>query len=81
MHCGRNNLLYLTRLKRRGFFEVEFFTGMRAGEMSALKWKNVDFKRKIIKVVETRVYGEEGRPKIYSSYRDIDMLLVPIWQR
>jgi len=25
-------------------------------------------------VVETRVYGEEGRPKINSSYRDITML-------
>jgi len=56
------------------FFVVAFFTGMRAGEMSALKWKNVDFDRRIIKIVETRVYGEEGRPKTNSSYRDIDML-------
>jgi len=47
---------------------------MRAGEMSALKWNNVDFDRRIIKVVETRVYGEEGRPKTNSSYRDIGML-------
>jgi len=58
----------------RPFFEVAFFTGMRAGEMSGLKWKNVDFDRRIIKVVESRVYGEEGRPKTNSSYRDIDML-------
>jgi len=58
----------------RPFFVVAFFTRMRAGEMSALKWKNVDFDRRIIKVVETRVYGEEGRPKTNSSYRDIDML-------
>jgi len=34
----------------------------------------VDFDRRIIKIVETRVYGEEGRPKTNSSYRDIDML-------
>ena len=58
----------------RPFFEVAFYTGMRGGEMSALKWKNVDFKRKIIMIVETRVYGEEGRPKTNSSYRDIDIL-------
>jgi len=60
----------------RHFFVVAFFTGMRAGEMSALKWKNVNFDRRIIKVVvvETRVYGEEGRPKTNSSYRDVDML-------
>ena len=56
------------------FFTVAFFTGMRAGEMSALKWENVDFTRKLIRVVETRVYGEEGRPKTNSSYRDIAML-------
>lgn len=58
----------------RPYFVVAFFTGMRAGEMSALKWGNVDFPRKGVKVVETRVYGEEGRPKTNSSYRDIDML-------
>ena len=56
------------------FFVVAFFTGMRAGEMSALKWDNVDFERRLIKIVETRVYGEEGRPKTASSYRDIAML-------
>ena len=56
------------------FFTVAFFTGMRAGEMSALKWVHVDFERRLIRVVETRVYGEEGRPKTNSSYRDIAML-------
>ena len=56
------------------FFVVAFFTGMRAGEMVGLKWDNVFFDRKIIKIVETRVYGLEGRPKTNSSYRDIDML-------
>jgi hypothetical protein len=30
--------------------------------MSVLKWKNVDFKLGVIKVRETRVRGEEGRP-------------------
>jgi len=34
----------------------------------------MDFDRKIIKVVETRVYGKKGRPRPISSYRDIDML-------
>lgn len=56
------------------FFTVAFYTGMRGGEMSALKWDNVDLDKKTIKVVETRVYGEEGRPKTNSSYRTIEML-------
>jgi integrase len=58
----------------REFLVTAFFTGLRAGEMSALKWSNIDFDRRIIKIVETRVEGEEGRPKSNSSYRDIDML-------
>ena len=56
------------------FFTVAFFTGMRGGEMSALKWDNVHLDTKRIEIVETRVYGEEGRPKTGSSYRTIDML-------
>lgn len=59
----------------RNFFIVAFFTGMRFGEMSALKWRNVDFKLGVIKVRETRVLGEEGRPKTKKSSRDIKMLL------
>ncbi len=56
------------------FFQTAFFTGMRFGEMAALKWKHVDFKRGFIKVCETRVYGKEGRTKTPKSQRDIDML-------
>ncbi len=58
----------------RPFFTVAFFTGMRFGEMAGLKWKNVDFKLGVIKVRETRVRGEEGRPKTAGSVRDIKIL-------
>ena len=58
----------------RDFFIVAFFTGMRFGEMAALKWENVDFKLGVIKVRETLVRGEEGRPKTKRSIRDVDML-------
>jgi integrase len=58
----------------KSFFIVAFFTGMRFGEMSALKWKNVCFKRNVIQVRETRVNGEEGRPKTKGSLRDINMM-------
>jgi len=43
----------------RNFFVVAFFSGMRFGEMSVLKWKNDDFKLGVIKVRETRVRKEE----------------------
>ena len=58
----------------KDFFVVAFFTGMRFGEMAALKWKNVDFRLGVIRIRETRVRGEEGRPKTGGSVRDIDML-------
>jgi integrase len=56
------------------FFAVAFFTGMRFGEMAALKWRNVDFNLGFIKVWETRVRGIEKKPKTPGSYRDIKML-------
>jgi len=58
----------------QNFFCVAFFTGMRFSEMAALKWKNVDFRLKVIKVRETLVYGEEKVPKTPGSIRDVDML-------
>ncbi len=56
------------------FFTVLFFTGMRFGEIAALKWKNVELEEGIVKIVETRVRGEEGKPKTRGSVRDIDLL-------
>lgn len=58
----------------RNFFEVAFYTGMRFGEMAALKWRQVDFNRRLLMIRETRVYGEEGRTKTLKSQRDIQIL-------
>lgn len=58
----------------RNFFCVAFFTGMRFGEMAALKWKNVDFRLRVIKIRETLVLGQETTPKTPGSIRDIEML-------
>ncbi|MEG1574449.1 MAG: site-specific integrase, partial [Bacteroidales bacterium] len=56
-------------------------TGMRIGEVCALKWEDVDFNQKIISVKYTvgRVYNCESKstekinssPKTSSSYREI----------
>jgi len=68
--------LFLEKVSERyrNFFIVAFFTGMRFGEMAALKWRHVDYKLGVIKVRETRVMGEEGRPKTKKSTRDIKLL-------
>jgi integrase len=69
-----NKFLDNVHVQYRNFFVIAFFAGLRFGEMSVLKWKNVDFKLGVIKVRETRVRGEEGRPKTKRSVRDVTML-------
>lgn len=58
--------------------QIAFHTGMRGGEVTALKWENVDLENKIISVKYTLVSKgkgtfELGTPKTKSSYRKIDI--------
>ena len=57
----------------RNYMTVRFFTGLRSGEIHGLKWKYVDFARRLILVRETIVGGEEEYTKTDSSQRDIQM--------
>ena len=61
------------RIDFKDYFTVRFFTGMRTGEIHGLKWKYVDFDRRLILVRETVVDGEETYTKTDSSQRDIQM--------
>lgn len=54
-------------------------TGMRIGELLALEWKNIDFKKQTLKVTGTlKYYGKKGMekdtPKTSSSCRVIPLL-------
>ena len=63
------------------FFNVAISTGMRIGELAALRWKDVDFDNNVIHVTRTLIYqkfdGDEkkefhlGDPKTNTSVRDI----------
>ncbi|QLI81226.1 site-specific integrase [Chitinibacter fontanus] len=57
----------------KNYYTVRFFSGMRTGEIDGLKWKYVDFERRMIMVRETIVAGEEDYTKTDSSQRDIAM--------
>lgn len=57
----------------RNYYTVRFFTGMRTGEIDGLKWKYVDFERRLILVRETFTWGEEDYTKNDTSQRDIQM--------
>lgn len=57
----------------KDYFIVRFFTGMRTGEIDGLKWKYVDFEKRLIYVRETFTAGEEDYTKNDTSQRDIRM--------
>jgi integrase len=67
------------RADYRHYFVVRFFTGMRTGEVHGLKWKYVDFERRVIEVRETLVLGEDDYTKNDFSQRDIAMSQ-PVWE-
>lgn len=61
---------------------ISLYTGLRIGEVCALKWKNIDLENKSIKVTHTlqRVYEDKkktkviyGKPKTNKSIRTIPM--------
>lgn len=66
-------ILQTVRPDFRDYFTVRFFTGMRTGEVDGLKWKFVDFERRLILVRETVVNGEDEYTKTDGSQRDIQM--------
>ncbi len=55
------------------FLTVAFFTGMRTGELLALKWEDIDFNSKRITVRRTIRHGKIGSTKS-GKIRTIDML-------
>lgn len=67
-------LLSSTRGSIRNFLGIAFFTGMRSGEILALKWEDIDFVTDTISITKTIAEGYINSPKTHSSYRDIEML-------
>ena len=52
---------------------IAVLTGLRIGELLALRWKHVDFTHDAIHVRETVYEGQFGSPKTKSSRRDVPM--------
>jgi integrase len=55
------------------FLGISFFTGMRSGELLALKWDDIDFATDTIAITKTISAGDIGTPKTRSSEREIEM--------
>jgi integrase len=68
-----NSIISNCRADFKDYFTVRFFSGMRTGEADGLKWKYVDFDKRLIHIRETFTAGEEDYTKNDSSQRDIQM--------
>ena len=67
------SLITTVREDFQNYLKTRFFTAMRTGEVNGLKWKYVDFERRLIYVRESIVLGEEDELKTDGSMRDIQM--------
>jgi integrase len=67
------SLISTVRVDYRPYLITRFFTAMRTGEVNGLKWKYVDFDRRLIYVRESIVLGEEDELKTDGSMRDIQI--------
>ena len=56
------------------FCYLMFYTGIRPGEIIALRWDDIDFKKKRIAVDKTIVNGKVGDVKTLLSIRYVDIL-------
>lgn len=65
---AQQRLLKLTKEGRQAYFlfvRIGLFTGMRVGEISGLKWGDIDFARKIIKVDRSaKLLMEDGHNRV-----------------
>ncbi|NOQ32207.1 MAG: tyrosine-type recombinase/integrase [Helicobacteraceae bacterium] len=61
-------------IKIRAYFAIGFFTGMRTGEITGLKWSDIDLEAKTIKVQRTRNKAIESTPKTHSSIREVEIM-------
>jgi integrase len=67
-------LRYTTELKPRARLVTAIFTGLRASELRALIWPDLDFSRRVLAVCRRADWwGTIGKPKSKHGYRDIPM--------
>lgn len=69
-----NKILNTCTGQVRNLLQFAFWSGLRTSELIALKWSDIDFDEKLIKVRRKIVNGVEGPPKTVSGKRDIQIL-------
>lgn len=65
--------LECTPTQWRDYFMVRFWTGMRSCEIHGLRWEDIDFNHRLIRIRHNWVNGELGDVKTPKSRRDLKM--------
>lgn len=68
------SILKSTSGQDKNLIATLFMTGIRTGELIGLKWSDIDFETREIKIQRTIGRGIEGTPKTLSSIRNIPIL-------
>jgi integrase len=61
--------LFLSNVREdfRDYYTIRFFTGMRTGEIDGLKWKHIDFNRRVLGRMETPPFYDKWWRNSFSS--------------
>ena len=71
-----NLILNVLKSPYKDYFQLAFHTGMRTGELLALRWEDVDFDHNKIYVRRSISHGKEKEPKTKGSIRNMDMSIL-----
>lgn len=58
----------------REFFQFAIWTGLRTGELLALRWQDIDLEKGVAHIRKNITHGKEKEPKTKGSIRKIEML-------
>lgn len=69
----RDLLLASARLDERPMLQFWFNTGLRPGELMAMRWTKVNFAKKLVRIDRNLVGGVEKGPKTDAGVRDVEL--------
>tara|TARA_R110002167_G_scaffold154760_4_gene349049 strand:+ start:5547 stop:6611 length:1065 start_codon:yes stop_codon:yes gene_type:complete len=71
--CEISKILNALETPYREFFQFAIWTGLRTGELLALRWQDIDLDNKLAHIRKNITHGKEKEPKTKGSIRKIEL--------